>query len=293
MPPLRDAIARWLEGVDVFIQNPAACSGVDLLRAWLLAAFICILVRLVATSVAASRRISSAVPARDERMQRIYGDAAALAGVAVPPPLHRAAPAEPAAFTAGFRRQAVFATERLAALSDEQLRVVFVHELTHVKRLDNLRGWWWNSVTVLAPVLFAAGFLLYDGFVARLFRFDDRDALWTLAGLTGWLIAVQPILSRQLTLAREISCDAACARIAGSTELVARTILAVLRLQHGGAARPVAAASGLARRDTVRARIETLLNRRTRLVRSFATATFQLSVASLLAMVLWTAMHRA
>jgi Zn-dependent protease with chaperone function len=283
---LHDAVVHWLEGIDVFIQNPAACSGVDLFRAWLALAIAFALVRLAM----AATMFRPAAPVRDERLLRLYREAGALAGVAALPPLCSAEDGQTAAFTAGVRRQRVFASAELASLPDDELRVVFVHELTHVKRHDNLRAWWWNTTALLAPAMVAGGVVLYGGFVARLFRFANAEALWTIAALALWTLVAQRFITRELTLAREISCDAACADATGDPRLVASALLSVLRLQCGDERRGLF--SSMAGAGSARRRIVTLLNPRARALRWWMTAAVQLTIAAFLLFVLHAATLR-
>lgn len=279
------AVARWLDGVDVFLLNPFACSGVDLLRICAIALAALALLRLAIAAARGARIVRGAVRVRDARLVRAFADAARLSGARSLPPFFVAAPGEPAAYTLGLVRQAVFVSPELALLPDGELRAVLVHELSHVRRHDNLRAWWWNMVAIGAALLLAAGAMLYGGFVARLFRFDTSEALWTLAALAAWTAAGHRFLARELSLGAEISCDDVAARALGSPHVVADALLSVMRMQSGAAA-PKDFCSAMSGRRNARRRIVTLLDPRARMLRCWMTVSVQLAIAALLLFVL-------
>jgi heat shock protein HtpX len=139
---------------------------------------------------------------------------------------------QPNAFATGRnpKHSAVAVTRGITKLlSEDELRGVLAHELTHIRNHDIL-------IQSVASAIGAA--ITYIAYVLLWFGDDNNSPLGAVAGLAMFLLApisatiIQLAISRQ----REYAADAGGAEICGNPESLAS---ALLRLEQGAAAMPM------------------------------------------------------
>ena len=230
-----DPYTRFLAAGHFLALNPVACTAVDLLRAFTLVCFASIgghwgIQLIVARRLRQRYPLYSGVS--HPELYRTYSCAARKIGIRRIPDLHRFVDEQPAAFTLGFFRPAIFLAPRLVErLSPEELEVVLAHELVHVRRYDNLRIW-------IAGLLPTAGLLIVlqalalDVAFSASFRFGMAHALLVVVSLLGSVLLLHRIGWRRMLFMRELSCDDRTVEALRDPLLVAACLIRVWRLQR-------------------------------------------------------------
>jgi len=165
------------------------------------------------------------------RLYQIMRELTTRAGLPMPR-LYLIPQDQPNAFATGRNPQhsAVAVTRGITKLlSEDELRGVLAHELTHVRNRDIL-------IQSVASAIGAA--ITYLAYMLLWFGGDDESPLGAVAGLALFLLApisasiIQLAISRQ----REYAADAGGAEICGNPESLAS---ALLRLEQGATAMPM------------------------------------------------------
>ncbi len=148
------------------------------------------------------------------------------------PKLYVIPQAQPNAFATGRnpKHSAVAATQGLLdTMSDEELKGVLGHELTHVRNRDIL-------ITTIAASI--GGAITYLAYMMMWFGGDDESPLSLVASLA--LVLLAPIAAALIQMAvsrqREFAADAGGAELSGNPESLAS---ALLRLEGGVEAQPM------------------------------------------------------
>lgn len=241
MTPWR-AVREWAAGLDLLAQNPANCSGVELLQLGALAALALAALRALAgVFVLQAMRRGARPVAHSSRLFSIYRRAAAELGVRRLPPLLVSREAIAPLFIAGVWRPFIVIDARVArtAAADE-LRVALLHELAHHRRGDNVRAALVAPLTAGAVALTAFAVALQTSFGYRYFRFDFHAALPLLAMLPPVAFVLVRSIGARLALGREVACDDETVRATGDPLLVASALLsfATASASRRGAMRP-------------------------------------------------------
>ena len=242
--------AGFLTGVLFLLKNPAACTAVDLLRSFSTLLLAIITFRLCAQAVAHRallRRSIAYTPDDTPALFRLYDEAAASVGLASAPRLYQAPSGGPAAFTTGLLRPAIFvAPSVLTTLTADECRAVLTHELVHVRRRDNLRGWAAAvSAAVLLTLLFQA-VSLYIAFFHSSVRFSHLHAVAIISAAISGVHLLQRYGRAPVLLYRETSCDDRVVRLLGDPLVVAAALIKVWRIQRGFDVRQIGSLSTLA-----------------------------------------------
>ncbi len=188
----------------ILLENPTQCSTVDLLRLFTLTLFFVFLVKLVAHSFTLyrlKRRFPRYGQDSYPRLFRVYRLAAEKVQLRRTPWLFQFGNAKPLVFTAGTLRPAIFLAPKLVAeLPQDELESVLVHELTHIKRRDNLLIWLLELLFAAIPVLmiqvFAVGFI-----------FSVQNSVKAICGALVLLMVFKGFLMKRILFYRELSCD--------------------------------------------------------------------------------------
>jgi heat shock protein HtpX len=179
-------------------------------------------------------KMSGAKPVSQSEAPKLYAAVEELttrAGLPMPR-LYVIPQDQPNAFATGRnpKHSAVACTRGiLNLLSEDELRGVLAHELTHIRNRDIL-------IQSVASAIGAA--ITYVAYMLLWFGGDDDSPLGAVAGLALFLLApiaasiIQLAISRQ----REYAADAGGAEICGNPESLAS---ALLRLEQGAAATPM------------------------------------------------------
>ena len=139
---------------------------------------------------------------------------------------------QPNAFATGRnpKHSAVAVTRGIMSLlSEEELRGVLAHELTHIRNRDIL-------IQSVASAIGAA--ITYIAYMFMWFGNDDNSPLSLVAGLAMVLLApiAASIIQLSISRQREYAADAGGAEICGNPESLAS---ALLRLEQGATAKPM------------------------------------------------------
>jgi heat shock protein HtpX len=179
-------------------------------------------------------KMSRAQPIEESENPRLYQimrELTTRAGLPMPR-LYMIPQDQPNAFATGRNPQhsAVAVTRGITKLlSEDELRGVLAHELTHVRNRDIL-------IQSVASAIGAA--ITYLAYMLLWFGGDDESPLGAIAGLAMFILApiaasiIQLAISRQ----REYAADAGGAEICGNPESLAS---ALLRLEQGASAMPM------------------------------------------------------
>ncbi|MCZ6633227.1 MAG: M48 family metalloprotease [bacterium] len=181
-----------------------ACYAVDWLRIFSFALFFVFLFK-ASTHLVISYRLKRQFTTYSETTYpdvfSLYRIAAHKVGLRRLPALYRFFNDRPVVFTIGFIKPTVFLAPILVKkLSREELEAVLVHELTHVKRWDNLLKWvlemFFLSIPVLIIQLFALGFV-----------FNGRNSELAIWGALATIVLFRVFLWDRILYLRELSCD--------------------------------------------------------------------------------------
>lgn len=230
-----DPYTRLLAGGYFLALNPASCSAVDVLRAFTIFFAGLVLVRMrvhCALSSELRGRYSIYCEKANPALYGTYARAARKVGVRSLPNLYRFADEQPAAFTIGFFRPAIFLAPRLvSSLPAEELEVVLAHELVHVRRFDNLRMWVAGLVPT-AGLLFILQALALDAAFNTPFQFGLAHAVALVAATASILVVLRRTTWRRVLFLRELSCDDQTVDILRDPLLIAASLASTWRLQR-------------------------------------------------------------
>ncbi|HEY0156761.1 MAG TPA: M56 family metallopeptidase [Thermoanaerobaculia bacterium] len=241
MTPWR-AVREWAAGLDLLAQNPANCSGVELLQAGAIVALALAALRaLAAAFVLRAMRRGARPVARSSRLFAIYRRAAAELGVRRLPQLLVSREAMAPLFIAGVWRPFIVIDARVARTAPaDELRVALLHELAHYRRGDNVRAAFVGPLTAAAVALTAGAVALQTSFGHRYFRFDFDAALPLLTTLPPIAFLLVRSIGARFALGREVACDDETVRATGDPLLVASALLsfATAAVPSRGATQP-------------------------------------------------------
>jgi heat shock protein HtpX len=179
-------------------------------------------------------KMAGAQPVSEEENPKLYEimrELTTRAGLPMPK-LYVIPQQQPNAFATGRnpKHSAVAATQGLLdMMSDEELKGVLGHELTHVRNRDIL-------ITTIAASI--GGAITYVAYMLMWFGGDDNSPLSLVASLA--LVLLAPIAAALIQMAvsrqREFAADAGGAELCGNPESLAN---ALLRLESGVEAAPM------------------------------------------------------
>jgi heat shock protein HtpX len=179
-------------------------------------------------------KMAGAQPVSEEENPKLYQimrELTTRAGLPMPK-LYVIPQQQPNAFATGRnpKHSAVAATQGLLdMMSDEELKGVLGHELTHVRNRDIL-------ITTIAASI--GGAITYVAYMLMWFGGDDNSPLSLVASLA--LVLLAPIAAALIQMAvsrqREFAADAGGAELCGNPESLAN---ALLRLESGVEAAPM------------------------------------------------------
>lgn len=156
----------------VVTLNPLGFRQFDILRLFLLLIVLYMMLR-IGYSFIFTAYLRKCFPEytnkENPRLFAVMNDVTVKMNLVLRPSLHRFSDARPLVFTAGFVKPAIFISPALLAQLDiEELRSILLHELAHIKRLDNLRALLWDSFSILlialSIILFSLEYLCTIGY---------------------------------------------------------------------------------------------------------------------------------
>ncbi len=214
----------------ILLANPSGCSAVNFLQMAALTLLVLLVLKL-AIHVVSVRWLKSRFPlyagSGPAGLMRAYRQVASQAGLKKIPPLYRFADRRPLAFAVGVWRPAVFLAPRLAEqLPDQELRALLAHELTHIRRRDNLRTWLLEAFCALIPALVVQFFGLR-------FIFSGPNSELAVCGALTGLLVVRLVLWRPIQALREQTCDDLTVDLVHDPLVLASALVSTWRLSQG------------------------------------------------------------
>jgi Zn-dependent protease with chaperone function len=195
---------KLMANYKILLANPVHCSAVDLLRLFTFTLFVLFLIKLLLHLVVfhrLRRRFPRYSEATNPALFRLFQAAAQKAGVRRLPPLYQFRNERPLVFTIGSLRPAIFLAPQLVEkLPPKELESALAHELTHVKRHDNLLVW-------LLEIFFVAIPLLIIQVFAISFVFSIENSVYAILGALAVLTIFKAFLWKRILFWRELSCD--------------------------------------------------------------------------------------
>ncbi len=188
----------------ILLENPAQCGTVDVLRLFTYTLFAIFLAKLAVHLVIFTRlklKFSKYSQEMHPHLFHVYRNAAQKVNVHRLPLLYQFNNERPLIFTIGSLRPAIFLAPRLAEnMQREELEAALVHELTHIKRHDNLLVWLLEIFFVSIPVLVIQVF-------AMSFVFSLENSVYAIVGSLALVTVFKAFILKRILYLRELSCD--------------------------------------------------------------------------------------
>ena len=188
----------------ILLENPAQCGTVDVLRLFTYTLFAIFLVKLAVHLVIFTRlklKFSTYSQEMHPHLFHVYRNAAQKVNVRRLPTLYQFNNERPLVFTIGSLRPAIFIAPRLVEkMPAAELEAALVHELTHIKRHDNLLVWLLEIFFVSIPVLIVQIF-------AMSFVFSLENSVYAIVGSLALVTVFKAFILKRILYLRELSCD--------------------------------------------------------------------------------------
>ncbi|MFQ6114159.1 MAG: M56 family metallopeptidase [bacterium] len=188
----------------ILLGNPSGCGTVELLRLFtitLLLVFVFKLLTHLMVFFHLKRKFLRYSEDTHPHLFQLFKKAVQKVKLAKLPPLYEFSNERPLLFTIGSLRPAIFiAPQILEKLSHEELEAALVHELTHIRRRDNLLIWILEIFFVSIPVLFVQVFALS-------FIYSVQNSVYAIVGALLALTIFKAFLWKRILFLREVSCD--------------------------------------------------------------------------------------
>ncbi|MGH7449894.1 MAG: M56 family metallopeptidase [bacterium] len=195
---------KLMANYKILLANPVHCSAVDLLRLFTFTLFAIFLVKLLLHLVVfyrLRRRFPKYSEATHSALFKLFRKAAQKAGVRRLPTFYQFSNERPLVFTIGSWRPAIFmAPQVVEKLPPEELETALAHELTHIKRCDNLLVWFLEIFFVAIPLLIVQVFAIS-------FVFSIENSVYAILGALAGLTIFKAFLWKRILFLRELSCD--------------------------------------------------------------------------------------
>lgn len=224
---LSEQYVRLVLNYNILLGNPTGCGTVELLRLFsytLLGVFTLKLLSHVSIFRYLKHRFERYGKETHSDLWRIFLEAADRVGLRRLPRLYRFENALPQVFTIGTLTPAVFIAPKIVEkLPPDELEAVLLHELTHVKRRDNLLIWGLEIFFLAIPLLIVQMFAIR-------FVFSVQNSAYALFGTLALLLLFKTVLWKRIIFLRELSCDDLSVRQLGDPLVLAAALVNVWRL---------------------------------------------------------------
>jgi len=205
-------MSHWLDQIQMHLAanykilwgQLVHCSTVDFLRLMSLLIMGLVLLKVVIhSSYLFTLRSRSPNFSRDRhtRLYAIYDKALTLSGMTKAYDLRQYRTGAFLAFTAGILRPSIYLSPLiLDKMDDDEIKALLIHELSHIKRHDNLRIWLVDFIGASIPLITVLSFGLY-------FVVSVRNSLYALCGTLMAIVVFFVIFKKSLARRRERRCD--------------------------------------------------------------------------------------
>ncbi|MFQ5605694.1 MAG: M56 family metallopeptidase [bacterium] len=188
----------------ILLGNPSGCGTVELLRLFsftLIAVFALKLGAHLLIFNYLKRKFSRYSVRSHPELFRLYERSAQIMILKKLPALFAFENVRPLVFTIGSLRPAIFLAPALVnKLKSDELEAIFVHELTHIKRRDNLLVWFLEIFFLAIPILFIQVFAIS-------FVFSVQNSVYAILGTLVGLTVFKAFVWKRILFLRELSCD--------------------------------------------------------------------------------------
>jgi len=201
---LSEQYLKLIANYKILFDNPTQCSTVDILRLFtftLIAIFLIKLLFHLVMFYRLKRRYPEYLEETHPQLFDLYRNAARKIKLRRLPRLYQFSNENPLVFTIGSLRPAIFLAPQLVEkLPQEELEAALVHELTHIKRHDNLLVWFSEILFISIPALIIQVFAIS-------FVFSIENSVYALLGALTAPVIFKAFLWRRVLFLRELSCD--------------------------------------------------------------------------------------
>ncbi len=188
----------------ILLTNPTQCGTVDLLRLFSLTLFFVLLIKVgihLVVFTLLKHRFLKYSGESNPKLWNSYCQAVRKVRLSRVPPLFKFAVVRPLIFTIGSVRPAIFMSPHLVdKISSDELEAALVHELSHIKRRDNLLIWFMEIFFAAIPLLIIQVFALS-------FTFSVANSVYALLGALTFVLVFKLLLWKRILFLRELSCD--------------------------------------------------------------------------------------
>ncbi|MFQ5675418.1 MAG: M56 family metallopeptidase [bacterium] len=188
----------------ILLGNPSGCGTVELLRLFTFTLLVIFLFKLSAHLFIFNylkRKFSRYSAQSHPGLFQLFEKAVQKVGLKKVPPLYQFRNENPLIFTIGSLRPAIFMAPQMAEkLKTDELEAALVHELTHIKRRDNLLIWFLEIFFLSIPILFVQVFAIS-------FIFSIEYSVYAILGSLIVLTIFKAFLWKRIVFMRELSCD--------------------------------------------------------------------------------------
>lgn len=203
------------------------CHALDNLRVFAFTLGVVFFIRLVMSSIVFYGLKKKFVTYSEDTLPRLialYQSVAQRVGIKNLPPLFQFLDKNPAVFTIGNLKPSIFLAPALVqSLKDEELEAVLAHELTHVKRRDNLIIWILEILFVSLPILTIQLFAID-------FVFNGANSSLAIWGTLLATACFKLFLWKRILFYRELSCDDLSVDVVKDPLVLASSLVNVQRL---------------------------------------------------------------
>lgn len=201
---LSEQYIKLILNYKILLGNPSGCGTVELLRLFTFTLLVIFVLKLFIHLVI-FQHLKRKFPRYSEdshrSLFRLIKEAAQRVKLRNLPPLYQFNNERPLVFTIGSLRPAIFLAPQVAdKLEEPELEAALVHELTHIKRRDNLLIW-------ILEIFFLAIPLLIVQIFAISFIFSVQNSVYATLGALAVLTAFKAFLWKRILYLRELSCD--------------------------------------------------------------------------------------
>lgn len=201
---LAEQYLKLILNYKILLGNPSGCSAVELLRLFTFTLLGIFLFKLAAHLLIFNhlkRKFPQYLAESHPGLFQLFKKAAQKVGLTRLPPLYRFSNENPLIFTIGSLWPAIFLAPKLTEnLKDDEMEAALVHELTHIKRHDNLLIWFMEIFFLSIPILFVQVFAIS-------FIFSIENSAYAILGSLIVLTIFKAFLWKRIVFRRELSCD--------------------------------------------------------------------------------------
>lgn len=194
----------------ILFFNPGGYLEIEVIRIFTISLTMVLCLRIILALIndtRLNRRFNRCSETDFPDLYSIYKMAADKLQMKKLPPLYIFADFKPLVFTAGILRCSVYiAPDLIKRLGRNELEAIFLHELTHVKRKDNLRTLLNETFIIgIFSIVFQLAALSHIGYV--------EDALISILFVLVCIFSFKCLLWKKYLFMRELSCDDMCIRV--------------------------------------------------------------------------------